>query len=88
MNKGISSPRSDLRLHKPQPSRPTAARRTKSIEERKAFEELPQGFKLGDVTSKITATELISIKKQARYQTERFEVLRQEDVDTLSKVRV
>lgn len=53
--------------------------------ERRAFEELPTGWKPCEAISKMNANEVMQIHKQALGQAERFEVLRAEDVEALSK---
>jgi acetyl esterase/lipase len=55
--------------------------------ERKAFEELPKGWRPREVSEHINTQDLASLRKQAIMQVERFEVLRPEDVEALSKVR-
>lgn len=53
--------------------------------ERRAFEELPRGWKPAKVSQKLSASHVSALQKQALEQTERFEVLRAEDVEALSK---
>ncbi|KAG5941931.1 hypothetical protein E4U59_001475 [Claviceps monticola] len=53
--------------------------------ERRAFEELPKGWLPSDVNQKLSADDVSALQKQALEQAERFEVLKVEDVDSLSK---
>lgn len=63
----------------------TASKRSKSAE-RRAFEQLPKGWKASDAVNMLSQSEVISLQKQAQEQAARFEVLRKEDVDNLSRV--
>lgn len=65
----------------------TASKRSKSAE-RRAFEQLPKGWKASDAVNMLSQNEVISLQKQALEQAARFEVLRKEDVDNLSRVSV
>lgn len=56
--------------------------------ERLAFETLPQGLRSNEAASKLDQAEVSLLKKQAIGQALRFEVLKREDVDSLSKVRI
>ncbi|XWW92762.1 hypothetical protein V2A60_000688 [Cordyceps javanica] len=58
--------------------------KTKSSE-RRAFEELPVGWKPCEAISKLNANDVMALHKQALGQAERFEVLKVEDVEALSK---
>ncbi|POR31838.1 Uncharacterized protein TPAR_07959 [Tolypocladium paradoxum] len=53
--------------------------------ERRAFEELPRGWKASDAMSKLNANDVAALYRQAFGQAERFEVLKVEDVEALSK---
>lgn len=53
--------------------------------ERRAFEELPKGWKPSEAVQKLSAKDITALHKQALGQAERFEVLKIEDVDALSK---
>ncbi|KAI1171492.1 hypothetical protein F4777DRAFT_565215 [Nemania sp. FL0916] len=53
--------------------------------ERRAFETLPQGYRPSDAIKRLDQTETTHLQKQALGQAARFEVLRREDVDNLSK---
>ncbi|KAJ6443290.1 hypothetical protein O9K51_04469 [Purpureocillium lavendulum] len=59
-------------------------KRSKSCE-RRAFEELPKGWKPAEATTKLNANEVATLQKQAYGQAERFEVLKADDVEALSK---
>jgi hypothetical protein len=61
--------------------------RSKSSE-RRAFEELPKGYRPATAAAKIESSELAKLQKQAFGQVDRFEVLKMEDVESLSKVRL
>lgn len=52
-----------------------------------AFEELPSGALPKEVLNKMDLEEIVAIQKQAYRQAERFEVLRADEVERLSKVR-
>jgi len=62
------------------------SKRSKSAE-RRAFEQLPKGWKASDAVNMLSQSEVTSLQKQALQQAARFEVLRKEDVDNLSRVR-
>ena len=66
--------------------KPSASKRSKSAE-RRAFETLPRGWKATEAPNVLCDLELSSLQKQAMQQAARFEVLRKDDVDNLSKVR-
>ncbi|KAI1657344.1 Up-regulated during septation-domain-containing protein [Daldinia decipiens] len=53
--------------------------------ERRAFENLPQGWKPSEALKNIDSSEITYLQKQALGQTLRFEVLTKEDVENLSK---
>ncbi|KAI0974156.1 Up-regulated during septation-domain-containing protein [Xylaria arbuscula] len=53
--------------------------------ERRAFEALPQGYRPRDALARLDQVETTHLQKQALGQAARFEVLRREDVDNLSK---
>ena len=59
-------------------------KRTKSAE-RRAFEELPKGWLPSQAVDSLGAINAAKIQKQALGQAERFEVLKIEDVEALSK---
>ncbi|KAK4104670.1 hypothetical protein N658DRAFT_418674 [Parathielavia hyrcaniae] len=62
----------------------TGSKRSKSSE-RRAFEQLPKGWKASDAANVLCPQEVASLQKQALQQAARFEVLRKEDVDSLSR---
>lgn len=68
------------------PLKRTASKRSKSAE-RRAFEQLPKGWKASDAVKMMDPVEAALVQKQALQQASRFEVLRKEDVDDLSRVR-
>ncbi|OTB16492.1 hypothetical protein K445DRAFT_292380 [Daldinia sp. EC12] len=53
--------------------------------ERRAFEHLPQGWKPSEAVKNIDSAEAVYLQKQALGQTLRFEVLKKDDVENLSK---
>ncbi|KAI1130109.1 hypothetical protein F5Y10DRAFT_136614 [Nemania abortiva] len=64
--------------------RRTDSKRSLSTE-RRAFETLPSGFRPSDAVKRLDQAEIAHLQKQALGQAARFEVLRREDVDNLSK---
>lgn len=62
-----------------------ASKKTKDEEQRRAFEELPQGWKPKDATAHLDRAEADYVHKQALGQVLRFEVLKKDDVESLSK---
>jgi len=54
--------------------------------ERRAFEQLPKGWKATDAVNMLSQCEVLALQRQALQQAGRFEVLRKEDVDNLSRV--
>ncbi|KAH8893337.1 hypothetical protein GQ53DRAFT_645423 [Thozetella sp. PMI_491] len=62
----------------------SASKRANSAE-RRAFEHLPKGWKATDSVNMLSQDEVSSIRKQAYQQASRFEILRKEDVDNLSR---
>lgn len=69
------------------PVKRTGSKRSKSSE-RRAFEQLPKGWKASDAVNMLSPTEVGALSRQAIQQASRFEVLRKEDVDNLSRVRI
>lgn len=63
------------------------AKSTNKSSERRAFEELPAGWRPFEAISKLNANDVMTLRKQALGQAERFEVLKVEDVEALSKVK-
>ncbi|KAH8202300.1 hypothetical protein TruAng_003577 [Truncatella angustata] len=66
------------------PIRRTPSKRSKSTE-RRAFETLPQGWKPYEATKMMDKEEVSYLQKQALGQAMRFEVLKKEQVEGLSK---
>ncbi|KAI1408454.1 hypothetical protein F5Y13DRAFT_182663 [Hypoxylon sp. FL1857] len=62
----------------------SASKRSISAE-RRAFETLPQGWKSTEAVRALDASEVVYLQKQALGQALRFEVLRKDDVESLSK---
>ncbi|KAK3308037.1 Up-regulated during septation-domain-containing protein [Chaetomium strumarium] len=62
----------------------TGSKRSKSSD-RRAFEQLPKGWKASDAVNVLSPPEVASLHKQAVQQAARFEVLRKEEVDCLSR---
>jgi hypothetical protein len=63
----------------------SGSKRSKSAE-RRAFEQLPKGWKASDASNMLSQPEIAALQKQALQQAARFEVLRKEDVDNMSRV--
>lgn len=82
MDRGRPKKRADSNPIKRDPSKPSV-----SSEERRAFEELPPGFRAVDAHSLLSASEIDNLRKQALGQASRFRVLGSKDVDALSRVR-
>jgi hypothetical protein len=76
-----SDPRNNHTVHSKNDSKPPKSA------ERKAFEELPKGWKPSEVVEHMSSQDMTTLRKQAISQVERFEILRPEDVESLSKVR-
>ncbi|PSR99035.1 Up-regulated during septation-domain-containing protein, partial [Coniella lustricola] len=53
--------------------------------ERRAFEQLPKGWRMADAVQMLDLTEISALHRQALQQLERFEVLKKTDVDSLSR---
>ncbi|KAI0143874.1 hypothetical protein F4776DRAFT_653360 [Hypoxylon sp. NC0597] len=62
----------------------SASKRSISAE-RRAFETLPQGWKSAEAVKALDTSEVAYLQKQALGQTLRFEVLKKDDVESLSK---
>ncbi|KAK8049373.1 hypothetical protein PG994_011103 [Apiospora phragmitis] len=62
-----------------------ASKKNKDDEQRRAFEELPQGWKPEEAATQLDQAEANYIHKQALGQVLRFEVLKKDDVESLSK---
>lgn len=63
----------------------SASKRSLSAE-RRAFETLPQGWKSSEAITNLELNEVVYLQKQALGQALRFEVLKKDDVESLSKV--
>lgn len=63
-----------------------SASKTSKSAERRAFETLPKGWKVIDAAQMLEQAERAALHKQAMQQAARFEVMRKEDVDSLSRV--
>jgi hypothetical protein len=85
MERGRPRKRSDIINREGSLLKHIDATRSKSAE-RRAFEQLPVGWKVNEVASAMSSSELAALQKQAFGQASRFEVLRKEDVDALSRV--
>ncbi|KAK0652289.1 Up-regulated during septation-domain-containing protein [Cercophora newfieldiana] len=62
----------------------SGSKRSKSSE-RRAFEQLPKGWKATEAANMLSQQEVAALSKQALQQAARFEVLRKDDVDSLSR---
>ncbi|POS78038.1 hypothetical protein DHEL01_v203571 [Diaporthe helianthi] len=62
-----------------------SASKTSKSAERRAFETLPKGWKVTDAAQMLEQAERAALHKQALQQAARFEVMRKEDVDSLSR---
>ncbi|GJC79485.1 hypothetical protein ColLi_02323 [Colletotrichum liriopes] len=83
MDRGRPRKRSDARNNN-SPLKRSCSTRNKSAE-RRAFEELPTGWRAGEAANHMEQSELAALQKQAFGQASRFEVLRKEDVELLSR---
>ncbi|GKT60343.1 hypothetical protein ColTof4_00476 [Colletotrichum tofieldiae] len=83
MDRGRPRKRSDVRNNNG-PLKRSCSTRNKSAE-RRAFEELPTGWRAGEAANHMEQGELAALQKQAFGQASRFEVLRKEDVELLSR---
>lgn len=84
-DRGRQRKRAEVRNNNGPLLKSSESKRAKSSE-RRAFEELPRGWKASDAMSKLNANDAATLHKQAFGQAERFEVLKVEDVEALSKV--
>ncbi|EFY89702.1 hypothetical protein MAC_04355 [Metarhizium acridum CQMa 102] len=84
MDRGRPRKRAEVRNNNGPPLKSNDSKKTLSCE-RRAFEELPKGWKPSDAAHKLNVNDVVALQKQALDQAERFEVLRVEDVDGLSK---
>ncbi|KXJ91094.1 Up-regulated during septation-domain-containing protein [Microdochium bolleyi] len=84
MERGRPRKRADGTLISGKPSMRSSSRQSRSAE-RRAFEELPRGWKPNDARSHLDSTEINTLQRQAEDQAMRFDILRKEDVDRLSQ---
>ncbi|KAK1976278.1 Up-regulated during septation-domain-containing protein [Colletotrichum cereale] len=85
MDRGRPRKRSDARNNlNNSPLKRSCSNRNKSAE-RRAFEELPTGWRADEAASHMEQDELAALQTQAFGQASRFEVLRKEDVEFLSR---
>lgn len=86
MDRGRPKKRNDIRNNNgPLLKRSDSKKRSQSAE-RRAFEQLPKGWKASEAPSALTPSEVSELYRQAVGQAARFEVLRKEDVEALSRV--
>jgi hypothetical protein len=85
MERGRPRKRLDVRNNNGPLLKATDLKRSKS-QERKAFEELPKGWKMHEAVTVMSPTDVAALQKQAFGQATRFEVLKKEDVEALSRV--
>ncbi|KAK7739129.1 hypothetical protein SLS53_005765 [Cytospora paraplurivora] len=55
------------------------------MDQRRAFENLPKGWKAPDAIQMLQQSEIATLQTQAVQQAARFEIMRKEDVDSLSR---
>ncbi|OLN85912.1 hypothetical protein CCHL11_05344 [Colletotrichum chlorophyti] len=84
MDRGRPRKRSEGRNNNGASVKRSSSTRNKSAE-RRAFEELPSGWLASEAHNHVDEHELDALQKQAFGQASRFEVLRKEDVELLSK---
>ncbi|TGO10771.1 hypothetical protein BTUL_0126g00250 [Botrytis tulipae] len=85
MDRGRPKKRSDGSPIKASAPKLLHSKRTPTSEEQMAFEHLPQGVKAAQASSKMTQTEMETLRCQAIGQVCRFEVLNSKDVEALSR---
>ncbi|GAB0136352.1 hypothetical protein EsDP_00004655 [Epichloe bromicola] len=85
MDRGRSSKRVDARNNSGPLLKGDENNKRAMSSERRAFEELPRGWKPAEVSQKLSASDVSALQQQALEQAERFEVLRVGDVEALSK---
>jgi hypothetical protein len=88
MDRGRPKKRIDANLvnHKRTESKQSQLAAEKLAAEKKAFETLPEGFKVVDISNRLTHVELDALRGQAIRQAAKFEVLCMKDVESLSRV--
>ncbi|KAH7026212.1 Up-regulated during septation-domain-containing protein [Microdochium trichocladiopsis] len=84
MERGRPRKRADGTLISGKAHKRSSSRQSRSAE-RRAFEELPLGWKPSDARHLVDAVELDQLQRQAEDQAVRFDVLRKDDVDRLSQ---
>ncbi|KAL2178001.1 Up-regulated during septation-domain-containing protein [Thermothelomyces heterothallicus CBS 202.75] len=84
MDRGRPRKRSDAGAALGTGPKRSVSKRSKSTE-RQAFERLPKGWKADDAVNVLSPPEVATLQRQALQQAARFEVLRKEDVDSLSR---
>ncbi|PKS07713.1 hypothetical protein jhhlp_006321 [Lomentospora prolificans] len=85
MDRGRPKKRNDVRNNNgPLLKRADSKKRSQSAE-RRAFEQLPKGWKASEAPNALTPNEVSELYRQAVGQAARFEVLRKEDVEALSR---
>ncbi|KAJ2901215.1 hypothetical protein MKZ38_002121 [Zalerion maritima] len=84
MDRGRPRKRSDSSNNNGPLLKRSGSKRSRSAE-RRAFEQLPKGWKGTEAINMLSPTEVTAIHKQALGQASRFEVLRKDDVDNLSR---
>ena len=86
MDRGRPKKRNDVRNNNgPLLKRSDSKKRSQSAE-RRAFEQLPKGWRAAEAVNALTSNEVSELYRQAVGQAARFEVLRKEDVEALSRV--
>ncbi|TGO38353.1 hypothetical protein BHYA_0076g00040 [Botrytis hyacinthi] len=85
MDRGRPKKRSDGSPIKASAPKLLHSKKTPTSEEQMAFENLPQGVKAAQASSKLTQTEMETLRCQAIGQVCRFEVLNSKDVEALSR---
>ncbi|KAF7559563.1 hypothetical protein G7046_g4583 [Stylonectria norvegica] len=84
MDRGRPRKRPEVRNNNGPLLKSTDSKRSKSSDKR-AFEQLPKGYRPRHAAGNIESLELAALQKQAFGQAERFEVLKAADVELLSK---
>ncbi|KAH7357966.1 Up-regulated during septation-domain-containing protein [Plectosphaerella cucumerina] len=84
MERGRPRKRSDQGVIGAVPAKRPESRRKPSVDQ-KVFDELPTGYRPSEAATGISPSELMALQKQAFGQVSRFEVLRLDQVEALSK---
>lgn len=87
MDRGRPRKRSESRSKNELPELPIKGHESKRLIscERRAFEQLPQGWRPSEAGQNLSSSDVMTLRKQALGQAERFEVLKIDDVESLSK---